>query len=456
MKSFVYDGRQIECAGFLGLGCSNIGVAEYLKREFPDISLILRSDNEIGADAVGRVNFFNEIYCGDAAFSNPHEDIIFVSPSARRDRHELISLRGAGIILSSDAELFFRLVKIPVFAISGSDGKSTTTALAQMMLTDGSRRAAALGNIGVAMTPYANEQMDFAVCELSSFQLMSFEPSPTRALITNISPNHLDWHTSFREYSEAKKNLLWKADERVLNLDCPVCRELATELDFKIAYSARLSNEEMRDAVNAEVYICIKDGKICANGAEILDTGAIKCSSRHNTVNFMAAIALTYGYVNVTRICEVASTFSGLRSRCESIGCFAGVNYIDSSIDSTPKRTVTTLESLSSPAIVIIGGRSKGTDYSELIPTLKESARAVVLTGETGAELLKIIEVADDFSVPYSYISDFDDAVRYAASIAGSGDTVVLSPASTSFDRFKNYVERSERFRNIVKNFTKK
>lgn len=438
MGEFIYRGRRIRRVGFFGLGRSNLGVKEYLDREIPGLEYVLRCDRETAAEGFDRALF------GKDAYAEPYEDVVFISPGVRRDREGFAKMESHGVILSSDAELFIESCQVPIFAVSGSDGKSTTTTMAASILN-----APAVGNIGVAMSPLLlSDDIRCAVAELSSFQLLWQSPRVRRAVITNISPNHLDWHRSYEEYISAKENLLRNAEERVFNLDCEVSQRILGRHKADIVYSLRMSADEMRKCVNADAYIGVNGGYIEANGVKILHTGAVKFKNAHDLANLVCAIALTYGYASAGDIERVASGFSGLAHRCEEVGCFGGVRYIDSSIDSTPKRTATTLTSLDGEWVVILGGRSKRLDYRELIEPLRRRAGISVLTGESGKEIEEVLRGA---GIECIYEPDFDAAVRIAASESVGMEGVILSPASTSFDRFCDFEERGNYFKELIR-----
>lgn len=445
MRELIYRGKKIKRVGFFGLGRSNLGVKEYLEGAFDSLEYTLRADGEIAADA-GRD--FGRVLCGAQAYAEPYEDVIFVAPAVRRDRDGLAKMAERGVIISSDSELFLESAEMPVYAVTGSDGKSTTVTLASMILG-----APAIGNIGVAMSSLLKRSdARCAVAELSSFQLAWQRPRVYRGVITNISPNHLDWHHSYGEYVSAKENLLINAGERVFNLDCAMSREIMKRHTPSIVYSLDLGEKEMIKAAKADVYVGLAGEYIVANGVKILHTGAMQDKRRHNIQNLVCAIALTHGHAREERIWAVAREFQGLSHRCEEIGCYGGVRYIDSSIDSTPKRTATTLASLDGVWVVILGGRSKGLDYGELVPALRARARLAITTGECGREIAEVLSAE---GIECVYEADFHEAVELAASVARCGEGVILSPASTSFDRFKNFEERGRCFREIIRNLHK-
>ncbi len=441
MREFIYRGRRIKRVGFFGIGRSTLGVKEYLDGAYDGLEYTLRSDREV---TEGERCGFGRVLCGEAAYGEPYEDVVFVSPAVRRDRDGFLKMEGCGVILSSDAELFSELARMPIFAVSGSDGKSTTVTLGSKFLD-----APAIGNIGVAMSPLLlRGDVRYAVAELSSFQLNWQTPRTRRAVITNISPNHLDWHRSYGEYISAKENLLLNAEERVFNLDCEVSRKLIERYSAYAVYSTEKSAKEMQKAVKAEVYVGLNGEYIEANGVKILHTGAMQVKSRHNIANAVCAVALTYGYADRERILRVLGEFRGLRHRCESVGCYGGVSYINSSIDSTPKRTATTLTSLPGRCVVILGGRNKGLDYREMVGAIRQRVRVAIATGESGEAIRRVLS---DEGIECVYEPDFRTAVELAARVAIPGESVILSPASTSFDSFKSFEERGEYFEKIIR-----
>lgn len=456
MDNLIYKGRRIKKIGFFGLGKSSLGMLEYFKEKYDGISFVLRTDKRIPLSELRRALDFNEIYAGDCALENLGEDMLFLSPSVRRERFYDMS---NGIILSSDAEFFVENTSSDIYAVTGSDGKSTVTTLTSMLLENCYEKAYAIGNIGVPMTPLTDIPKNAAaVCELSSFQLMYFAPKTKRALITNISENHLDWHTSFREYISAKENILKNAQERIINADCEISMNIAKNYPIFALYSASKNYKNLQKTAKSENYIYLNCGCIELNGEKILDTDEIRCKSLHNIENFMAATAMCLGFPIKEHVTRVANEFRGLLHRCEEFAKVGGVRYINSSIDSTPKRTATTLTSLQGKLIVILGGRGKGLDYSPLLDPLKKKAKAVILTGDNGKEIEELIRLDPDFErlgILVAYESDFDAATKRAVQLAASGDTVILSPASTSYDRFSNFEERGIHFKSTVNKLLK-
>jgi UDP-N-acetylmuramoylalanine--D-glutamate ligase len=448
---FDYNGKSIKKIGFLGLGKSNIGICQYLlnKLKNPQITLRCHTANDVSGITA------NRIFTGKNMLCDIDEDILFISPSARRDVRELIDAKRRGVILSSDAEFFFSLSHSDIYTITGSDGKSTTTYLTSCLLSEAYRDAVPCGNFGEALTPHLDDDPNTAyVAELSSFQLMYMNPKSERSLITNISKNHLNWHSSFEEYINAKRNIFDNSGQRIINYDCEITRSVARDYGIFAVFSRKESESALRRKINADIYVTEEDGKILVSGEKVLDIGDILVGKNHNVLNFMSAIAMSFGKCKNESIVTLAKGFGGLPNRCEFVAKIRGVSYFNSSIDSSPKRCVATLNMFSERVILIIGGRSKGLDFAELIPILKEKTKSIIITGECGREIECLLKSDKDFTeskIPFLRIDSFIDAVKYSAHTAKPGDTVLLSPAATSFDCFKNFEERGEFFKKTVK-----
>ena len=451
---FFYNGKRVRRVGFLGFGKSNKAIADYLSENYGDLEFTVRTYEPIRKEVAA-----SEYFHGADMLSSISEDILFLSPSARRDDKRLVDAKNRGVIISSDAELFFSSNPKNVFAVTGSDGKSTTTYLTSRILAGHFRDAVPCGNFGDPLTPHIADAEGYAyVTELSSFTLNYLAPKSRRALITNITENHLDWHSSLEEYAAAKMRIYENAEEIALNYDSELTRNLARDLDVHTVYSVAVGEKELRKRIGAKNYVTVEGGGIRSAGEEILKISDIAARGDYNVANFTAAIAMSLGYHDKRRIRDIARSFTGLPHRRELIGSFRGVKYYDSAIDSTPHRTAETLSGFDGRVIVILGGRSKRLDYAPLVDALKKKAKHIVLTGESASEILDILESDGDFSrlgIGHAVIDDFIEAVIYSSSIASPGDTVVLSPAATSFDRFTNFEEKGRSFTDAVRRFAK-
>ena len=397
-------------------------------------------------------------------------DYIFRSPGFRPDLDEMVAAIEQGAILSSEMELFFEICPCSIIGITGSDGKTTTTTLTHLFLEEEfkntGRRAYVGGNIGAPLLPLVFEmnENDVAVVELSSFQLQTMRRSPSRALITNVTPNHLNWHTDMQEYIDAKCNIFANvgAETLVLNSENDITRGIAEKSNLKLTCFS--SKRESYDGIvpagkkNARA-IYEKDGVILLDDGNtatpIISVDDIILPGRHNVENYMSAIALTDGLVSKETVEKIARSFKGVEHRLEFVRELDGVKYYNSSIDSSPTRTAAALGALKVKPIIICGGSEKGVAFDTLAIDLCTRTKAVVLTGQSAQNILSEIEkcpLYDSEKLTVKHIPDFDEAVKAAATLAKSGDVVLLSPACASFDRFKDFAHRGNYFKEIVNN----
>ena len=321
------------------------------------------------------------------------------------------------------------------------------------------------GNIGRPLLPEIDNLSadDYVVAELSSFQLQSLtEVSPYGAAVTNVTPNHLNWHKDMDEYIRAKENIFLHpgCGRLVLNYGCDATREMAPLVDMPVSwFSAKTMPEQRRQD---DVLYYLENGFIMRRAGEtvkeVLDISKIKVPGIHNVENFMTAIALTWGFVSNRTIYDVARKFKGVEHRCELVRLVGGVKYYNSSIDSSPTRTEACLRSFKEKVIVICGGYDKHIPYEPLAKPLIDCAKVVVLVGATSPKIKEALLADPDYdgSPEIIEIEGLDDAafvraVRTAGERAEPGDSVVLSPASASFDMFKNFMTRGNRFKEIVR-----
>ena len=407
---------------------------------------------------------------GDRYLDGLGGDYIFRTPAIREDVPEIAAAVKNGAVLTSEMELFFETCPCPIFGITGSDGKTTTTTLTHLLLSRefekrGKGKAYVGGNIGAPLLPLCDEMTsdDIAVVELSSFQLQTMKKSPKRAVITNITPNHLNWHVDMDEYITAKCNICRHTGIEMLvtNAENDVTREIAKNSDLPISYfsSKKSTYGEIvpffKENCNA---VYENDGVIYfENGNEreaVLEVSDILLPGRHNVENYMTAIALTRGLVSNDTIREIATTFGGVEHRLELVREKNGVRFFNSSIDSSPTRTAAAISALSKPPIIILGGADKNVPFDGLALDVCTRVKAAVITGASASKILEAIEKCPEYDparVCIKHIDDFKDAVIAAADMASEGDVVLLSPACTSFDRFKDFAERGNCFKDIIR-----
>ncbi len=451
----------------LGAGISNLPLVCWLSEK--GAKIIVRDMKT--ADKIDSADEIISLGCkliagGDYLDTLPldcdEKTLIFRSPGMRPDIEQIIKAVERGAMLTSEMELFLLLTPAKVVAITGSDGKTTTTTLTGKMLSNVGRVFVG-GNIGKPLLPEVENMTsdDFAVVELSSFQLQTMKMSCQTAAITNITENHLNWHHGMDEYTEAKFNAFrhGECQRLVLNADNEgtlAAGKLASELLPRPRLVFFSLDGNFPECADEKVYI--KDDALTwSDGTlerKLLDISSIKLPGRHNVANYMTAIALCLPYLaDIDGVKALASEFGGVEHRLELVRVHKEVKYYNSSIDSTPARTAAALSALNEKPIIICGGSDKGVDFVPLARTLCKRAKAVVLTGACRDKILSAFGGMTD--KPGIYVEpDFTDAVEKAASLADNGDTVLLSPACASFDAFMNFEERGRTFKKIINSLT--
>lgn len=434
----------------LGVGISNLPLIRFLVRLGAKVTAAdKRTEAELGSAAEELRSLGVGLKAGADYLENLEGDVIFKTPGMRFDLPQLNAARERGIAVTSEMELFFELCPAPIVAVTGSDGKTTTTTLIYKILTEGGRKCHLGGNIGKPLLPEIESigADDVAVLELSSFQLHTMKKSPHIAVITNMSPNHLDWHRDYEEYKDAKRNIYLHqgaGDILVLNAENPesfACREGSKG-------EVRLFGYGDGCAVRSV------GGAIFAFGREIMKTSDIKIPGEHNVQNYMAAIAAVGDMVPPEVIVKVAREFGGVEHRIELVRVKDGVKYYNSSIDSSPNRTINTLK-VFDKVILIAGGKDKGIPYDALGESLATKTKAIFLVGMTAGVIKAALdkyaaETGVGGDIPVTVCESYEQAVSGAARLAESGDVVLMSNASTSFDMFRNFEERGRLFKKLV------
>ena len=462
--------RGKRCA-VVGLGVSNLPLIGFLLMRG---ALVCARDKKTRAE-LGEVADELEkqgaiLRLGEDYLEELDEEIIFRSPGMRPDLPAFAAAVERGAVLTSEMELFLELTPATVIGITGSDGKTTSTTLTGLILSqeyknDEQTRIFVGGNIGKPLLPMVADmtEHDFAVVELSSFQLQGATRSPHVTVITNVTPNHLNWHKDMEEYTAAKTNGFRHAPCRrvVLNAENRITAEMGKTANIPVTYFSSKKESYTEFSLKAgDSAVYVRDGKIYLwnDGIEheIMQAALLLLRGRHNLENLMSAISLTFDYASADSVREVATTFTGVKHRMEPVRVSNGVTYYDSSIDSTPVRTAAVLSAMPAKPIVICGGSDKGTPYEPLADAICEYAKAVVLTGATAGKILTALSQKDEVQngkIPVYLQADFSEAVKLACTTAQSGDIVLLSPACASFDAFKDYKERGMTFRSIIEQF---
>ena len=384
---------------------------------------------------------------GDGYLDGVEADIVFRTPGMHPNNPAIEALRSRGAEVTSEMEVFFVVCPCQIIAVTGSDGKTTTTTLISEMLKGEGNTVWLGGNIGTPLLPLVRQMRDtdFAVVELSSFQLMDMKRSASRAVVTNLAPNHLDIHRDMEEYVDAKKNIFRYQDENDL---------LVLNADNAITASFRGKGVTHFFSRKGSAYVCLEDGAIVRNGEKVLETKDILIPGVHNVENYMAAIAAVEGLVSDENIRQVAKTFGGVEHRIELVRVKNGVRFYNDSIASSPSRTIAGLRSFPEKVILIAGGYDKHIPYDVLGPEICAHVKKLYLGGATGDKIRAAVTACPEYDPKQLEIVDcgsFEPAVRAAAAAAKSGDVVLMSPASAAFDQFKNFMVRGQFFKKLVK-----
>ncbi len=386
----------------------------------------------------------------------PGTEIVYKTPGVRYDMPALQRAAKEGARITSEMELFFECCPCRIIAVTGSDGKTTTTSLIYDMLKRAGYTCHLGGNIGHPLVEDLAiiKPEDIAVLELSSFQLHTMKQSPEIAVVTNVTPNHLDWHTDFQEYIDAKKAIFSYQAETgrlVLNYDNEITRSFGSEGKQPVYFS---SKEVLEDGY------CLQDGKIVfmEGGTvlrEVLAIDTIYIPGLHNVENYMAAIAATDHLISTEVVRETAVGFLGVPHRIEFVRELDGVRYYNDSIASSPARTTAGLVSFGEKKVILIaGGYDKKIPFDEFGTVVNDHVKKLVLVGVTAEKIKTAVQRAENYkNLPIHVCTAFEEAVNKAREIAQPGDIVMLSPACASFDLFKNFEVRGNTFKEIVNNF---
>ena len=379
-------------------------------------------------------------------------EVVFKTPSMRIDSAALIRCANEGAYITSEMEEFVRYCKGKVFGITGSDGKTTTTTIVSKLLKEQGHTTWVGGNIGNPLFSSIEEikENHMVVLELSSFQLMTMESLIDVAIVTNITPNHLDMHKDMDEYVNAKKRVFEYQDENcllVLNDDNYITSGFVKEGKGKVVKFST-SKVEGEDAY-------YNDGKLYIYDKEVCKKEDIIIKGMHNIENYLAAFLAVYNEVSLETMKKVAETFGGVAHRCEFVREINGVKYYNDSIASTPTRTLAGLKAFDQPVIVIAGGYDKHVPFEPLAFEGYEKIKSIVLLGAAKEKIAKCfddLKKEKEIVVPVYIVDDLKEAVYKCNEISEEGDIVTLSPACASFDMFKNFEVRGNVFKDIVNN----
>jgi UDP-N-acetylmuramoylalanine--D-glutamate ligase len=439
----------------IGIGVSNTPLIRMLLRA--DICVTACDKNqreEFGGLAEELESLGAELRLGPDYLEGLEHDIIFRTPGLRPDVPQLVEARARGSVITSEMEVFFEVCPCKIIAVTGSDGKTTTTTIIAELLKAAGYTVYLGGNIGKPLLADVEGMVesDLVVLELSSFQLMTMNRSPDIAVVTNLAPNHLDVHKSLSEYIAAKENIFMhqtQAGKAIFNKDNDITRGFSTHAMGKTVLFSR------RESLERGIYV--KDGAIWAAdetwSREVLPLSDILLPGDHNVENYMAAIGAVDGLVPDQVIRTFAATFGGVEHRIELVRTRNDVRYYNDSIASSPSRTIAGLRSFPQKVILIAGGYDKHIPFDELGEEIVRHVKSLVLCGTTAPKIRAAVEQAADYRPGQPGILEYDDfqqAVLAASQQAEAGDVVLLSPACASFDRFKNFAERGAAFKKMI------
>ena len=443
----------------IGLGVSNIPLLDYMHNVGAKVTVFdNRIIEDIPKDTMKKItDYAMEFSLGPNNLSKLEGfDIIFRSPSCLPTVPELQKEVERGAILTSEIEMLMKLCPGKVIGVTGSDGKTTTTTLIYEILKANGYNCYLGGNIGTPLFTKLSEMTpdDIIVLELSSFQLMGMEISPSISVITNISPNHLNVHSSYEEYIDAKKNIFKYQDKDgiiVLNYDNAITKAAAKEANGKVVFFS--SKTKLEDGI-------ILDGDIIKECKDklrrhILSTNTVALRGVHNYENICAAIAATSSLVKVEDAVKAVQEFKGVQHRLEFIRELDGVKWYNDSIGTSPTRTIAGLHSFDERIVLIAGGYDKHLDYTPIAKPILEKVDSLILIGDTAPKIFDAVKEEAEKQgkdIKIYMCDEFKNTVLVAKKVAKPGQIALFSPASASFDLFRNFEERGNKFKELVNN----
>ena len=448
------DEKQV---AIIGMGVSNIPLLDYFYDKNAKVTVF--STNVLSDEIMEKINKYRyEVELGEDNLSRLKGfDIIFRSPSALPTKHEFQSAVKKGAILTSEIEMVLKLAPCKIIGVTGTEGKTTTTSLIYEICKKAGYNCFLGGNIGKPIFTKINQMKpeDIVILELSSFQLMGMTVSPNIAVVTNIFPDHLNVHKSYEEYQDAKKSIFRNQTEEgivILNKDNEITEKFADEVKGKTIFfssTKKLKNGYVYDREDGFIKKCT-DGKC----EKLLNKNDIKLRGVHNYENICSALAATETVASKEAQIEAVKNFKGVEHRLEFVREIDGVKYYNDSIGTSPASTIAGLNAFDENIILLAGGSDKGLDYKEIGEVIAKKVGTLILTGPTAQKIEEATKQAlsEEKSIEIIHTNNLEESVKVAKEKAKEGDIVLLSPASASFDAFKNFEERGNYFKTLVNN----
>lgn len=455
VKSFFekINGKKI---ALCGIGRSNLPLAKLFTKYGAKVTMCDKRDISCFNDVADElINDEIMLRCGEDYLNGLETDILFRTPGMYYNMPKLFEFRKKGVVVTSEMEVFFDICPCKIYAITGTDGKTTTTTVVSNILKAAGKTVHLGGNIGKPLLPNIENIKcdDIAVVELSSFQLISMRRSPDVAAVTNIYPDHLNVHKDMDEYIGAKKNILIHQNafsRSVLNMDNPDTNALQDIVRGDLYKFSRINKVEKGAYLDKDGWLTFTDG---TTDEKIVHKDDIKIPGLHNVENYLCAICMVHGEVENSIIANVAKTFGGVEHRIEFVRELNGVRYYNDSIATSPASVTAGLRAFGKKIIMIAGGSDKGLDYAELAKEIVKYVKVLILLGQTADKIETAVKSTGDYAdsnINIIRVKTMEDAVAMAKTSAVSGDVVSLSPASASFDMYKDFEDRGRHYKSIV------
>lgn len=453
-----FESMKQKKVAFIGVGVTNTDIIRLFLKKGIKVTLLDRKNEEQLGELYNELKEKGvEFRLGDSYLETLSDfDVVFRSPGMYFNHPKLVEARRNGVAVTTEMEVFFEFCPCKIYAVTGSDGKTTTTSVIAEFLKEEGMTVHKGGNIGRALLPVIEDikETDVAVVELSSFQLLSMRQSPDVAVITNIAPNHLDVHGTMDEYIEAKVNLIAHQNafsKTVLNLDNVLTDNLSSKVRGTLVKFSRNAVPERGAFLREDGMLCYTDnGEV----TPVVHMDDIRIPGMHNVENYLTAISAVWGEVSMETIADVAKNFGGVEHRIEFVRELDGVKWYNDSIATSPSRVLAGLNAFDQKLIVIMGGYDKKIPFEPMADTVCEKVKVMILMGVTAPKIESAVTMCESYkygSPVIIHADSMEDAVKKAQDIAEKGDVVTLSPACASFDLYPNFEVRGNHYKRLVK-----